>query len=159
MYAKTIKKECTSERSRAINKLFHIGRHVRLFIARNQAIYRPIFQISVIFCCKRYGRTIFPYRISNRQKMRYRLISRPTRPIFKPEIGCSKLALEEMASSSKNTWTLTLVSYGHVNLCTRQCRSVAVPPSQKKKSVFGVTLGLCDICCSYHLMFTLLQSL
>ena len=52
MHAKTVKKQYTFARSRAINKLFHIGR----FIGRYRAIYRPIFQISAVFCCKRYGK-------------------------------------------------------------------------------------------------------
>jgi len=38
-----------------------------------QVIYRPIFQILAVFCCKWYERTIFPYCISSRQKKRYRL--------------------------------------------------------------------------------------
>jgi len=51
MLAKTVKKQCTFSRNRAINKLFHIGR----FIGQYRAIYRPIFQISAFFCCKQYG--------------------------------------------------------------------------------------------------------
>jgi len=48
------------------------------------AIYRPA-DISNFsrFLLQTIWRTIFPYRIGNRQKKRYRPISRPTRPIFK----------------------------------------------------------------------------
>jgi len=56
MLAKTVKKkQCTFARSRAINKLFHIGRYIGRFIGQYRAIYRPIFQISAVFCCKRYN--------------------------------------------------------------------------------------------------------
>jgi len=55
MHAKTVNKY-TIAHSRAINKLFHIGWYLRRFIARYRAIYRPIFQISIVFCCKQYGR-------------------------------------------------------------------------------------------------------
>jgi len=48
MHAKTVK---NNVRSRAINKLFHIGR----YIGRYRTIYRPLFQISAVFCCKWYG--------------------------------------------------------------------------------------------------------
>jgi len=61
------KKQCTFARSRAINKLFHIGRYIRRFISQYRAIYRPIFQISAVFRCKRYGER-FSHIISSRQK-------------------------------------------------------------------------------------------
>jgi len=39
-----------------------IRRYFGWFIARYQAIYRPIFQISVIFCCKWYGKRFLHIR-------------------------------------------------------------------------------------------------
>ena len=78
MLAKTVKKkQCTFARRRAINKLFHIGRYFKRFIARYRAIYWPILQISTAFYCKWYGGR-FPHIV-----LRYRQISRPTQPIFK----------------------------------------------------------------------------
>ena len=55
MHAKIVKEQCTFACSRAINKLFHIGRHIGRFIGRYRGTYGPIFQISAVFCCKRYG--------------------------------------------------------------------------------------------------------
>jgi len=49
--------------------------------------YRPILlrliSADAVLCCKQYGRTIFPYHIGNKQKTKYRPISRSTRQIFK----------------------------------------------------------------------------
>jgi len=59
MHAKTVKKQCTFVRSRAINKLFHIGRYIGRLIGRYRATYRLIFQISAIFFFKRYGKRFF----------------------------------------------------------------------------------------------------
>jgi len=70
-------------RQSSINKLFHIGLYSEQFIARYWVMYRLIFQISAVFCCKRYGERFFSYGINSRQKKRYRLISRPTWSIFK----------------------------------------------------------------------------
>ena len=84
MYAKAIKKImyiCTQ----SCNKLFYIRRYIGQFIARYRVIYRPIFQISAVFCCKRYDER-FPHIISAVGKKEISdniSISQPTRPIFK----------------------------------------------------------------------------
>ena len=57
------KKQCTFARSRAINKLFHIGRYIRRFIGQYRAIYRPIFQISAFFATNDMANDFpIPYR-------------------------------------------------------------------------------------------------
>jgi len=77
MHAKTVKKQCTFARSRAINKLFHIER----FIGWYRATCRLIFQKFAIFCCKLYGER-FSHIVSAAGKKGNQRISRPTRPIF-----------------------------------------------------------------------------
>jgi len=67
MHAKTVKRQCTFPRSHAINKLFHIRWYIGWFIGRYRATYRPIFQISAVFCCKRYGKR-FLYIVSAANK-------------------------------------------------------------------------------------------
>ena len=63
MQAKTVKKQCTFACSCTINKLFHIVRHIGRSIGRYRATYQLIFQISVVFCCKRFGER-FPHIVS-----------------------------------------------------------------------------------------------
>ena len=133
MHATTVKEQLTFAHSRATNKLFHIGRYFRRFIVRYRVIYRPIFQISAIFCCKRYGERFSHIVSASGKKRRYR----PTRTIFRTWLlSTSDYAWNWRVTRGKKWWGIYLI----VGMYTLSSLSNYKSYTRKAREKFSVKL-------------------